>query len=398
MIYLIARRAERRTIASGVPMNPVRPAPISVPDSALDDLRRRLRDSRWPHPLPYAAWEAGAALPAVRELCAYWADGYDWRRAESWFNELQPQFIEVDGLDLHVWHVRGHGRDPAVPLLLLHGWPGSVAEFRHVLGPLTSGGGAGPTFDVVMPSLPGYGFGGKPAEPGWGAARTADALDRLMTESLGYADYGIQGGDWGAVIGARIAARHSEHVRGFHSNMPLFGWQLDDVVVGSEAPTAQHELLRRGRLFALEERGYSQIQGTKPMSVALAQTDSPAGLAAWMLDKFWTWTDHPDDAGIPIERDDLLTNLMFYWAPASVVSSAALYYEARREPAETRPVEVPVGFAAFPREIYPAARDWIERYYPDVRRWTDLPKGGHFAALEQPEVLVEEVRTFFAGL
>ena len=357
-----------------------RPAPISVPDDVLADLKARLLNTRWPAPLPYDGWTAGADLSFVKELCAYWADGYDWRVHEAWFNSFDPFLIEVDGLDLHVWKVAGKGENPT-PLLLLHGWPGSVAEFRGVLEQLVEPDENGLSFDVVMPSLPGYGFGGKPAEAGWGVTRSAEAFNTLMTEKLGYATYGVQGGDWGAVIGAKLSSLHPETVLGFHSNMPLFGWQFDRSAFQAGATAEEQPKLDRGADFATNERGYSITQGTKPMSLAIAQTDSPAGIAAWIVEKIQTWSDADATA---FDRDELLTNIMFYWASDSIGSSAALYYESRRDAGGTGygPIEVPVGLAAFPKEIYPASRRWVEgTVYTDIRQWTDMPSGGHFAAL-----------------
>jgi len=370
-----------------------RPAPIAVPDGVLDDLRSRLRSTRWPAPLPYEPWAAGADLDFVRELCAYWADGYDWRQHEAWFNGFDPFLIEVDGLDLHVWKVAGRGENP-IPLLLLHGWPGSVVEFRGVLEQLVTPDANGLSFDVVMPSLPGYGFGGKPSEPGWGVTRSAEAFNTLMTEKLGYAHYGVQGGDWGAVIGAKLASLHPESVLGFHSNMPLFGWQFDRKAFEKSAVGEDAIRLKRGADFAANERGYSLLQATKPMSLAIAQSDSPAGLAAWIIEKFQTWSDADVSS---FDRDELLTNIMFYWAADSVGSAAALYYESRRDAGGSGypPIQVPVGLAAFPREIYPASRRWIEERYTDIRQWTEMPSGGHFAAFEQPTLWLGDVRSFF---
>ncbi|MCU1513824.1 MAG: epoxide hydratase [Microbacteriaceae bacterium] len=377
----------------------LRHAPIAVPESVLDDLRTRLHAIRWPEQLPREPWTDGASLDYIRELCAYWADEYDWRANEAWFNSFEPFLVEVDGLDLHVWKVAGTGVHP-VPLLLLHGWPGSVTEFRHILEPLTTPDENGLSFDVVMPSLPGYGFGGKPAESGWGVTRSAEAFNTLMTEKLGYASYGVQGGDWGAVIGAKLASLHPETVLGLHTNMPLFGWLFDPEAFSVDATDAEKAMIERGNIFAANERGYSMTQGTKPMSLAIGQTDSPAGLAAWIIEKFQSWSDCGGDIESVFSRNDLITNLMFYWAPDSVASAAALYYEARRDPDGTSypPITVPTGVAAFPREIYPASRRWVESRYSDLRQWTEMPRGGHFAALEQSGLLLPDIRSFFGLL
>jgi pimeloyl-ACP methyl ester carboxylesterase len=368
-----------------------RPAPIHVEDQVLADLRARLRGTRWPERLPYSTWEAGVDLDAVQRICRVWADEYDWRTQEAWLNSLEPHFAHVDGLDLHVWRIRAAGGS-GTPLLMLHGWPGSVIEFRGLIEPLTTGDHP---FDLVLPSLPGFGFGGKPSEPGWGVTRSAEAFHTLMSGVLGYERYGVQGGDWGAIIGSRLAQLHPEAVVGLHTNYPLSTPDIDPAWSANATPEEQRHLAHLAA-YSVTERGYSAIQGTKPQSLAIAQTDSPAGLAAWILEKFQAWSDR----GLASFRDDdLLTNLMFYWAPNSVASSAAMYFESRRDPegrAHPKP-DVPVGVAAFPREVTPVSRRWAETKYRVVR-WTEMPSGGHFAALEEPDLLAHDVRAFFASL
>jgi pimeloyl-ACP methyl ester carboxylesterase len=366
-------------------------APIHVGDDVLNDLRTRLRAARWPEPLPPDPWESGIDLASVQELCRAWADEYDWRAQEAWLNSLDPCLARVDGLDLHVWRIDASAR-PALPLLLLHGWPGSVIEFRHVIDPLTT---RSPAFDLVIPSLPGFGFGGKPAERGWGVTRSAEAFHTLMTEVLGFERYGVQGGDWGAIIGSRLAQLHPEAVVGLHTNYPLSASEIDPTWAADATPLEREHLAHLAS-YSATERGYSAIQTTKPQTVAVAQTDSPAGLAAWILEKFQSWSDGGLDA---FSTDDLLTNLMFYWAPNSVASSAAMYFESRLDPeGRAHPMpEVPVGVASFPREITRVTRRWAETKYRVVH-WTDMPRGGHFAALEQPQLLADDVRAFFAAL
>jgi microsomal epoxide hydrolase len=373
-------------------MSSLRPAPIDVPDADLADLRERLHRTRWPEPLPAPDGEAGADLTAVREICRLWADEYDWRERESELNALDPTLVTIDGLDIHVFRAES-GRPDAIPLLLIHGWPGSIVELRYVIPLLTRPAGDGPAFDLVMPSLPGFGFGGKPAEPGWGITRTANAFHELMTTALGHERYAIAGGDWGAIIASRQAQLHPDAVLGFHTQLPLLGehrrqWWADDA---DEIERAQ---LDRLDAFDATGRGYSRIQGTKPQSLALAQTDSPAGLAAWILEKFDAWSD----GGLAVfDPGDLITNLMFYWAPRSVASSAAIYYEARLD-ADARvhaPPESPAGVAAFPYEINPTVRRWVEPNYRLVH-YTQMPRGGHFGALEQPVLYADDVRAFIA--
>ncbi|WP_448808403.1 epoxide hydrolase family protein [Agromyces bauzanensis] len=371
-----------------------RPAPIHVAEEELAELRERLRRTRWPEPLPAAPWEAGTDLTVLRELCRIWADEYDWRPHEAWLNGLDPIAVEVDGVDLHVFRASS-GRTDAIPLLLTHGWPGSIAEFRHVIEPLVDPVAGQPAFDLVMPSIPGFGFGGKPTEPGWGVTRIAEALHTLMVTELGHARYGVAGGDWGAIIGSRLSQLHAGSVIGFHTNLPLLGvHRTPSWAEGAD----EHErrLLARWDEMDATGRAYAQLQSTRPQSLAMAQTDSPAGLAAWILEKFQAWSDGGLDAFTP---DDLLTNLMFYWIPRSVASSAMIYYESRLDPdGRVHPVpEVPTAAAVFPAEINPATRRWVEPNYRLVR-YTELPRGGHFAALEQPALYARDVGEFFAGL
>lgn len=378
------------------------PFEIAVPDAVLTDLRDRLARTRWPDQDVEAPWEAGADVGYVRELCDYWRDGYDWRAHEARLNRFPGFLAEVDGVELHFWHVKGKGPSPT-PLLLLHGWPGSMAEFEPAIGPLTDpaahGGDPRDAFDVVVVGLPGFGFGGKPREPGWGISRMAAAFHRLMTEVLGYERYGVQGGDWGMFIGARIAASQPDHVIGLHLNFVMGRAQLHESVLPEPQDEQERRIVERRRAFGAEESAYSLVQGTKPTSLGIAQDDSPAGLAAWIVEKLRTWSDCDGDVESAFSKDRILTNVMFYWAPRSATSAARIYREARRDEAGLHPpmVEVPTAVAAFPADILPAARRWVEQHYR-VARWTDMPRGGHFPASEQPELLVPDVRAFFAGL
>lgn len=373
----------------------VRPFTISVPDAVLADLKERLARTRWPSPLDDSAWDYGANVAYVRDLCEYWRDGYDWRLHEGHLNRHPGFLAEVDGVDLHFWHIRGKGPNP-LPLLLIHGWPGSIFEFYFMIGRLTDpaahGGSAEDAFDLVIPALPGFGFGGKPRERGWGITRIAAAFDRLMSGELGYERYGVQGGDWGGIIGAKMGSAHADHVAGLHLNFVIAPPPAD--MTDADKAAAQ-----RRDAFQAGETGYSNVQGTKPDSLTVGQTDSPAGLAAWVTEKFRTWSDCGGDVESAFPRDVLLTNLMFYWAPESIASAARIYYEARRDPgAFMYPrVEVPTGVAAFPAEPWRVPRNWAEQRF-NVTHWTDMPKGGHFAALEQPELLANDVRTFFRSV
>ena len=374
-----------------------RPFRIDVPEAALEDLRDRLARTRWPEPVTGDdGWELGADLAYLRELCAHWRDGYDWRTWEARLNAVPGFLCEVDGVDLHFWHVRGSGPAP-MPLLLLHGWPGSMVEFLDLVGPLTDpaahGGDPADAFDVVVPSLPGYGFGGAPREQGWGVTRIAAAFDALMTRKLGYERYAVQGGDWGGAIAAKLGAAHADHVAGIHVNFVT-------VPPPAEPGPEDAEALQRLRGWRREEDAYLRLQATKPDSVAVGHADSPAGLAAWIVEKFRRWSDCDGDVERAFDRDVLLTNLMHYWLPNRAASAARLYYESARDPegvVRRGRVEVPVAYASFPHEILRPPRHWVEPHYA-IARWTEMPRGGHFAALETPDLLLDDVRAFFATL
>jgi microsomal epoxide hydrolase len=374
---------------------PVREFRINVSDAVLADLRERLTRTRWAEALPGEPWDRGASLAYIQELCDYWQHKYDWRSHEAALNAY-PQFMcEVDGVDVHFWHVRGKGPSP-MPLMLVHGWPGSIFEFHHLIGPLTDpaahGGDATDAFDVVVPALPGYGFSGKPREPGWGPTRTARAFDTLMGE-LGYARYGTQGGDWGSIVTSLMAANHGEHVIGAHLNM-LF---MAPTPEQAQSPEAK-EILEAGAAFQRDETGYSLVHSTKPMSLGIAQSDSPAGIAAWIVEKFRTWSDCNGDVESVYTKDQLLTNIMFYWAPNSIASAANMYYESRAERRGAWPeIKVPVGVAMFPKELARCPQSWTEGKL-NVTQWTEMPQGGHFAAMEQPQLLLDDVRSFFQPL
>jgi epoxide hydrolase len=371
----------------------ITPFRIEVPETDLDDLRGRLARTRWPEPETVDDWSQGVPLSYGRALCEYWQDGYDWRACEASLNAF-PQFrSEIDGLDVHFLHVRSP-REGAQPLVLTHGWPGSIVEFRKVIGPLTDpvahGGDPADAFHVVCPSLPGYGFSGKPSRPGWSVERTADAWDQLMTR-LGYESYGAQGGDWGAQVTAAIGLRHADHVAGIHLNM----------VVAPPDPATMQDLTEpeQSALAALKyyrdwDSGYSKEQSTRPQTVGYGLVDSPAGLCAWIVEKFWAWTDCDGDPANVLSRDEMLDNVMLYWLPATGASSARLYWESFGKPL-TGQVQVPVGCSVFPKEIFRASERWARQRFPDLRYWNEPARGGHFAAFEQPAAFVDEVRAAF---
>jgi len=364
---------------------------IDVPAEVLDDLRARLAHTRWPEPECVDDWSQGIPLAYTRELAAYWADGYDWRSREAALNRFDQFTTEIDGLDIHFIHQRSP-HEGALPLLITHGWPGSIAEFQKVIEPLVNPPSrrAEDAFHVVCPSLPGYGFSGKPSETGWGVGKIAAAWETLMLR-LGYHRYGAQGGDWGAAVTTQIG-RDRGHCVGIHLNMPIAG-----PAAGSGGDLTEDE---QQALAAYAEHrrwgtGYSKQQSTRPQTLGYGLVDSAVGQLAWIVEKFWAWTDchgHPENA---LGRDELLDNVMLYWVTASGASSARLYWESFNSFITDGRVELPTGVAAFPKEILRTPRRWCEAAY-NITHWTTMPRGGHFAAFEQPELFVDDVRAFFA--
>jgi epoxide hydrolase len=374
----------------------VTPFRIEIPDGDLDDLRDRLRRTRWPEPETVGDWSQGIPLAYTRDLCGYWGAGYDWRRCEEAVNRL-PQFrTEIDGLDFHFVHVRSPEQD-ATPLVMTHGWPGSIIEFLKVIGPLADpvahGGSAADAFHVVCPSLPGYGFSGKPARPGWSTARTGDAWDELMSR-LGYPRYGAQGGDWGAQVTTGLGMNHADHLIGIHLNMPIV---LPDPDTMGDLTEAEQAALASLKHYTDWDSGYSKQQSTRPQTVGYGLVDSPAGLCAWIVEKFWSWTDCDGDPANVLTRDEMLDNVMFYWLTAAGASSARMYWESFARPL-LGPVEAPVACSVFPKEIFRGSRRWAEKQFPTLRYWNEPAKGGHFAAFEQPGLFVEEVRAAFRAM
>jgi epoxide hydrolase len=377
--------------------NPIREFEIQIADAELDELRRRLRATRWPDSETVTDWSQGIPLAYVREVCEYWADNYDWRATEKRLNGF-PQFrTEIDGCDIHFMHVRSPQAE-ARPLIITHGWPGSVVEFHKVLGALTDpvkhGGNAADAFHVVCPSLPGYGFSGKPALPGWGVERIADAWAALMGR-LGYGRYFAQGGDWGAAVTSDIGARDPAHCAAIHLNM-LVGVRPDPETM-NDLTESERAAIASLQYYQNWDSGYSKQQSTRPQTVGYGLVDSPAAQAAWILEKFCAWTDcdgHPENA---LTRDELLDNIMLYWLPGTGASSARLYWESFNNRTAAA-VKVPVGCSIFPKEIFRASRRWAEKRFDSLIYWNELDKGGHFAAFEQPVAYVDEVRACFRGL
>ena len=390
------------TAATAQPL--IRPFTIAVPDSAIADLQRRLAATRFPDQIPGTGWDYGTDTAYLKELVEYWREDFDWRAQERALNAFDQFVTTIDGVDIHFIHQRSSHPD-ALPLLLTHGWPGSIAEFRKIIEPLTQperhGGNPADAFHVVAPSLPGFGFSGKPAEIGYNPERMAHSLAALM-DRLGYDRYGAQGGDWGAIINRILAFHYPERVIGLHSNFVLAA-QPTDAEVLARVPANDLALREARQAYMTNEVGYQQIQGTKPQSLGVALNDSPAGLAAWIVEKFHGWSDLDPTAANPLEekfsKDEMLTNISLYWFTGSITSSARIYYENRNFPAREPLgfVTVPTAGAVFPAEIYITPRLWAETQY-NIVRWTLMPRGGHFAAMEEPELLLEDVREFFATL
>jgi pimeloyl-ACP methyl ester carboxylesterase len=376
------------------------PIRIAVPDADLADLRARLNRTRWPEPETVDDWSQGVPLAYLRDLCRYWARQYDWRATEARLNALPQYRTEIDGLGIHFLHVRSPHPD-ALPLIITHGWPGSVIEFLKVIGPLTDpvahGGDPADAFDVVCPSLPGYGLSDKPAGPGWGVERIAAAWAVLMAR-LGYERYGAQGGDWGTSVTTSLGQQDAVHLAGIHLTPPIAAPDpdtFDDLTETEQAALAALEHAQAA------ESGYSAEMATKPQTVGYGLVDSPAALCAWIVEKFRTWTDCDGDIGNVLTRDEILDDVTLYWLTGTGASSGRLYWESFAQVSDwfsrttTDTVDVPTGASIFPKEIPRPSRRWAAKRYTDIRHWHELDRGGHFAAFEQPDLYVDELRTFF---
>jgi microsomal epoxide hydrolase len=373
---------------------------IAVADEVLSDLRRRLSRVRWPDEIADTGWRYGTSLSYLRELIAYWEHAYDWRQQEGLLNSFDQYRVRLGDITLHYIHQPGIGPDP-LPVIISHGWPGSIAEFVKIIGPLSDparyGGDPRDAFTVVAPSLPGYGFSHTANQRRLDIEDIADLFARLMTEVLGFPRFAAQGGDWGSLITARLGAAYPEQVTGIHLNMMPFAPHPSE---RTDLTDAEKTFLKEIDTFHREETGYQWIQGTKPQTLAFALNDSPVGLAAWITEKFYTWTDCRGDIESRISKDELLTNIMLYWVTQTINSSFWLYYQMRHHPyrlGRGERISVPTAAVAFPCEIYRPPREWAERMF-NIQRWTLMPAGGHFAALEEPRALVEDIRGFFRPL
>ena len=379
------------------------PVPFSLhfPDAALADLRERLARTRFPDQAPDAPWAYGTDVGYLRGLVEYWRDRFDWRAEEARLNAF-PQFkVPLHGIDVHFLHVPGKGPKP-MPLLLSHGWPGSVFEFMDILPMLTDpalfGGDPADAFTVVAPSLPGYGLSFAPNQERFSLERIADCFAALMTDVLGYQRFAAQGGDWGAFVTSRLGFAYPQRLAGIHVN--LLAVRRDPKLV--ENPSAEErEYLDQLTHFLKEETGYQWIQGTKPQTLAFGLSDSPAGLAAWIVEKFRSWSDCHGDLESVFTKDQLLADITLYWLTGAIGSSFWPYYARMHGPwpiPDGSTVDVPMGYCQFPTEILRPPRSVASRLYTDIRRWSVMPHGGHFAAMEQPAALAEEVRAFFRPL
>jgi len=377
-------------------MSEIRKFQLEVTDAVLDDLKKRLSMTRWPNKETPEDWSQGIPLGYMKELCDYWLHEYDWRAREERLNRF-PQFItEIDGVDIHFIHLPSVHQN-ARPLIITHGWPGSVVEFHKVIEPLADptahGGNTEDAFHVVVPSLPGYGFSGKPEVTGWGIEKIADIWGELMAR-LGYDHYFAQGGDWGAMVTTHIGLQDKEHCDAIHLNMPVV---IPDANTMAELTPSEQASLMSMKFYQDWDSGYSKQQSTRPQTVGYGLVDSPSGQAAWIIEKFYQWTDcngHPENA---ISRDELLDNVMMYWLSKSAASSARLYWESFKNPPQDE-VDIPTGCSIFPKEIVRPSERWIRKRFTNLKYYNELEKGGHFAAFEQPEIFLQEIRTYFRSL
>jgi pimeloyl-ACP methyl ester carboxylesterase len=373
----------------------ITPFRIDVPQADLDDLARRLAHTRWPEAETVGDWSQGIPLAYLRSLVQHWVDGYDWRAREARLNQLRQYRTTIDGLGIHFVHVPSPVAG-ALPLVLTHGWPGSIVEFAELVGPLTDpaahGGDPADAFHVVCPSLPGYGWSERPTAPGWGIEHIADAWAVLMRR-LGYERFGAQGGDWGSGVTTALGARHPARMIGIHLNMVSVGPPPG----AGELTDEEQSALAAFAHYRDQESGYATQQATRPQTLGYGLLDSPVGQCAWIVEKFAAWSDTGNDPVRAIGADRILDNVMLYWLPGTGASSARLYWESFRRPRGSE-VGVPMGAALFPKEIFTASRRWAEHTFTDIRRWEHMPRGGHFAALEQPELLLGEIRAFFRPL
>ena len=374
----------------------IRPFKIAISDDTLNDLKQRLANTRWPEKETVKDWSQGIPLAYTQEVCDYWLNSYDWRAREALLNKY-PQFMtELNGLDIHFIHARSP-HPQARPLLMTHGWPGSMVEFQKVIGPLIDpvahDGSAEDAFHVVCPALPGYGFSGKPNDTGWSIEKIAETWNQLMIR-LGYEEYFAQGGDWGAAVTAAIGMQNLGNCQAIHLNMVIV--EPDPATMDDLTPLEQSALAGMQH-YSDHDSGYSKQQSTRPQTVGYGLNDSPVGQMAWILEKYWAWMDcdgHPENV---LTKDELLDNIMLYWCNASAASSARLYWESFNDLSRDE-IVLATGCSVYPKEIFRASRRWAERRFKNLIHWNELDKGGHFAAFEVPETFIKEVRNCFRQL
>ena len=378
----------------------IKPFTVDIPQSELDDLKNRLANTRWPEKEAVSDWSQGIPLAYTRELAEYWQTEYDWRRWERSLNHWDQFTTDIDGVNIHFLHVRSP-HEEALPLIMTHGWPGSIVEFHKIIDPLTNptahGGKAEDAFHLVLPSIPGYGFSGKPTTNGTGVDKVGIMWGELMAR-LGYDRYVAQGGDWGAMVTQSIGQSQTQHCAGIHVNMPIVGPDPDTLSDMTEQETAA---LAGMEHYNKWDSGYSKQQGTRPQTLSYGLADSPVGQMAWIVEKFWSWMDcgegddqHPENI---LTKDELLDNVMMYWITNSAASSGRLYWESFAQ-VNMDPIHMPVGCSIFPKEIFRTSRRWAEKRFSHIIHWNDMDRGGHFAAFEQPKIFVGEVRQCFSTL
>ena len=380
----------------------VQPYKIEIPDSVLDDLKSRLERTRWPDELPGTGWDYGSNLDYVKELVEYWRTKFDWHAQEKLINSFSHFKSKVDGLNIHFIHEKGKGPNP-MPLVITHGWPGTFFEMYKVIpmlsDPASHGGDPADAFDVVAPSMPGYGFSDATDKRGLSVLSISDLWAKLMSENLGYQKFAAQGGDWGARVTAKLGLSHGDKVIGIHTTSTSSPTPYQGPGT-RELSEAENAMLAQRVQWLADEGGYSHIQATKPQTLSYGLNDSPAGLAAWIVEKYRTWSDCGGDVESRFTKDELLTTITIYWVTQSINSSTRLCYESFFQAwdlAKDEKIQVPVAIASFPRENSVPLREWAERSF-NIQQWTDMPSGGHFAALEEPDRLVEDIRKFFRGL
>ena len=379
----------------------ITPFEIVVPDAAISDLKTRLQNTRLPDQISETTWEYGTDKTYLTELIDYWENEFDWKEQERTLNEFDHFKTEIDEIEMHFIHQRSEHPD-AIPLMIVHGWPGSISEFSKIIDPLVDpvayGGSASDAFHVITPSLPGFGFSSAPTQPGYSPEKIAHILAALM-EKIGYQRYAIAGGDWGAIINRYLAFNYPDRLIGLHSNMMLAGPPTNREQRADVTPVEETARAARGA-YMQNERAYQQIQGSKPQTLGYGLNDSPTGLAAWIVEKFHGWTDMPQGATGYLDnhftKDELLTNIAIYWFTGTITSSTRIYYENSKTPIETPLgfINVPTGAAIFPAEIFVTPKAWAEAAY-DLRHWSVMSEGGHFAALEKPDLYLNDLQIFF---